>query len=175
MKNSENNFKTLRQLLKLKQHEIPPPGYFNTFSDQVIARLQSGEGRAPSRTERMNEQAPWLAWLLQLIDARPGVIGGFATSLVLLLVIGVIISDRSDSMPDNILTATTATTDSQPTASLASMPTAMPTADLVAASQSTGIVASTTPVTSLQPVATLFGQSSGSPLFRTASLMGAGN
>jgi hypothetical protein len=161
--------------LKLKQHEIPPPGYFNTFSDQVIARLQSGEGRAQSRTERMHDQAPWLGWLLQLIDARPGVIGGFVTSLVLLLVIGVIISDRSDSMPDNILTATNTTTDSQPTASLVSMPTAMPTADLVAAGQPTGIVASTNPVTSLQPVATLFGQSSGSQLFRTASLTGAGN
>ena len=94
MKNSENNFKNLRQLLKLKQHEIPPPGYFNHFSDQVIARLQSGEGRAQSRSERMAEQSPWLASLLQLLETRPGVIGGFATSLVVLLVIGVIISER---------------------------------------------------------------------------------
>lgn len=163
MKNSDNNFKTLRQLLKLKQHEVPPPGYFNSFSDQVISRLQSGEARgAETLADRLHVQAPWLTTLLQIFEAKPGVIGGFATSLVLLLVIGVIISERPDSMPTNILTATT---DAQPVASLASVTSP----NLLAGDPASGIVASTNPVTSLQPVATLFGQSSGSPLFQTAS------
>ncbi len=171
MKHSDNNFKTLRQLLKLKQHEVPPPGYFNTFSDQVISRLQSGEGRAQSSTERIADQAPWLAWLLQLFETRPGVIGGFATSMVVLLVIGVIISERPDSLPKNILTATA---DSQPTPSLA----AVTSPDLGGVVQASGIVASTNPVTSLQPVTTLFGQAGGSSgLFQAASFSptGSGN
>ena len=168
MKHSDNNSKNLRQLLKLKQHEIPPPGYFNGFSDQVISRLQSGEGRAQSGTERLQDQAPWLAWILQLFDARPGVIGGFATSLVLLLVIGVIISDKSDSIPSNVLTANV---EQQSVGSLASVTTPV----LDSAASSTGIVASTNPVTSLQPVTTLFGQSGGSSLFQSASFSQSGN
>jgi hypothetical protein len=170
MKNSENNFKELRQLLKLKQHEIPPPGYFNHFSDQVISRLQSGEGHgAQSLTDRLNVQAPWLASLLRVFETQPGVIGGFATSLVVLLVIGVIISERPDSMPNNILTATA---NSQPAPSLASVTNP----DLGGAAQASGIVASTNPVTSLQPVATLFGQPGGSStLFQAASFSPAGN
>jgi hypothetical protein len=170
MKNRENNFESLRQLLKLKQHEVPPPGYFNSFSDQVIARLQSGEGRGAETTaERLNVQAPWLAWLMQIFEAKPGVLGGFATSLVLLLVIGVIASERSDSMPNNILTATTS--EMQPTASLASVTAP----SLLAPDPSSGIVASTNPVTSLQPMTTLFGQPSGSRLFQSASFAPGGN
>ena len=169
MKNSEDNFKALRQLLKLKQHEIPPPGYFNSFSDQVVARLQSGEGRgAETMAERLSVQAPWLGWFLQIFEAKPGVIGGFATSLVLLLVIGVIASERPDSMPNNILTATTETP------SVGTLASAT-TPDLAAVGQASGIVASTNPVTSLQPVATLFGQPNGSPLFQSASFSTSGH
>jgi len=65
-------------------------------------------------------------------------------------------------MPSNILTATT---DEQPVASLASVTTP----NLLTADPASGIVASTNPVTSLQPMPTLFGQSGGSPLFQTAS------
>ena len=169
MKNSENNFKELRQLLKLKQHEIPPPGYFNRFSDQVISRLQSGEGRSQSVADRMDIAAPWLVKFLRIFESSPGVIGGFATSLVVLLVIGVIISERPDSLPNDILTAST---DSQPTPSLASVTSP----DLASVGQVSGIVASTNPVTSLQPVATLFGQAGGSPaLFQAASFSPVGN
>ena len=170
MNTRENNFKSLRQLLKLKQHEVPPPGYFNTFSDQVMARLQSGEGRgAETAVDRLNIQVPWLAWILQIFEAKPGVIGGFATSLVLLLVIGVIASERPDSLPNSILTPTVG--DMQPTAALASV--SVP--NLLAPDQSSGIMASTNPVTSLQPAPTLFGQPNGSPLFQSASFSASGN
>ena len=43
MNQSENNFRDLKHLLKLKRHEIPPPGFFDHFSDGVIARLRESE------------------------------------------------------------------------------------------------------------------------------------
>ena len=39
MNKNEDNFETLKQLLKLKQHEVPPPGYFNNFSDQILSLI----------------------------------------------------------------------------------------------------------------------------------------
>ena len=43
MNESENNFSELKRLLKLKRHEVPPPGYFNDFSAEIIARIRAGE------------------------------------------------------------------------------------------------------------------------------------
>ena len=107
--------------------------------------------------------------LLQIFETKPGLIGGFATSLCLLLVLGVVFAERADVSPRNIL----ATAEPMSTgASLASV-TAPP---LALADSSSGIVASTNPVTSLQPVSTLFGQPSSS-LFQAASFapVGSGN
>jgi len=46
MNENENNFESLRRLLAHKRHETPPPGYFNSFSGQIIACIRAGEARA---------------------------------------------------------------------------------------------------------------------------------
>jgi hypothetical protein len=168
MKQNENTFGNLKQLLKLKRHEVPPPGYFNNFSDSVISRIRAGEaGGAQSVTERLHFTAPWLANFLNIFETKPGLIGGFAVSLCLLLVLGVVFSERSDSAPKNIL----GTVESAPTGgSLASVSAPQ----FATAADSTGIMASTNPVTSLQPASTLFGQPNPT-LFQSASFAPAGN
>ena len=168
MNQNEQNFDELKKLLKLKQHEVPPPGYFNNFSGQVIARIQAGEaGDRQSFIERLGFDAPWAVNFLRIFETRPGLIGGFATSLCLLLVLVAVFADRPETASKNLLTVSEpATTDS----SVASM-TAPP---LLAASDS-GIVASTNPVTSLQPVATLFGQPNSGSLFQPASFAPVGH
>jgi hypothetical protein len=163
-KQKQNNFEDLKQLLKLKRHEIPPPGYFNNFSGQVVSRIRAGEaGGARTFMERLEVEAPWAVSFLRIFETRPGVIGAFATSVCLLLVSVVVFSERADKAAKAQLAI------SEATAPVGSPMASMTSPAFVAASDSTGIVASTNPVTSLQPVATLFGQPGSSSLFQQAN------
>jgi hypothetical protein len=166
--NEQNNFAELTKLLKIKQHEVPPPGYFDNFSGQVISRIRAGEaGGMQTVAERFQSEAPWLANFLRIFETRPGLIGGFATSLCLLLVLVVVFAERSDVASKNLLSI------SEPASGMGNSPSAMAEPSLMLATDSTGIVASTNPVTSLQPTATLFGQAAGSPIFQPAGFVPA--
>jgi hypothetical protein len=149
MNENENNFDALRQLLKLKRHETPPPGYFDNFSSQVIVGIRAGKTQA-SRTadERYFSEAPWLLKFLQLFELKPAFAGAFASALVLLLAFGIVYSDRPDATSQPILQ------NSEPSAvSFAAVtPSAVPPP-----ADNTGLMVSTNPATSLQPVASLFG------------------
>ncbi len=158
MKDNEQNFTELKKLLKLKQHEVPPPGYFNHFSGDVVSRIRAGEAAGSNSLERLDKHAPWLANFLHLFEAKQGVVGGLATSLCLLLLLGVIFTENTDSDSKNILADTQAVP--QTSESLAAV-----TAPAFAVN-SGGIQATTNPVISLQPVATLFGQQN--PLLQSA-------
>ena len=49
----DESSKRLQQLLRLKRHETPPPGYFNEFSDTVLDRIRALESeRAIPRWRR---------------------------------------------------------------------------------------------------------------------------
>jgi len=48
MNHDSDNFEPLRRLLAVKRHEQPPPGYFNSFSREVCARIQAGESAGAS-------------------------------------------------------------------------------------------------------------------------------
>lgn len=165
MNENQQNFDELQRLLKLKQHEIPPPRYFNEFSVQVISRIRAGEaGQGGSLMDRLEYQAPWLVNFIRVFETRPGLVGGFATSLCLLLVLGVVFAEYSERTAQQVLEITE-TPGQTASPSLATLATVAPA---TSATASGGIVASTNPVTSLQPVATMFGHPGGNSLFQSA-------
>jgi hypothetical protein len=159
MNESENNnFDALCELLKLKRHETPPPGYFNRFSGQVIMRLRSGEAKKSS------SETSWLLKLLQAFEFKPAFAGAFASALCLLLVFGIVYAERPDSSPQPLLQNSEQSSGSFAALSPASLPQ---TADSI------GIIASNNAVNSLQPVASLFG--SQNPFAQQASFSIPGN
>jgi len=162
MSDNKNNFRDLKRLLKLKQHEIPPPGYFNHWSGDVISRIQAGEtGRGHSFLEQIQSDSPFAAAFLHLFVSRPGIVGAFATSLCLLVLLGVLFADRSE--PGLPTSGSPLFAQSEAAATEAG-PTLVASVDTLAAPDS-GITVSTNPISSLQPVQTLFG-SPQNPLFQ---------
>ena len=79
-------------------------------------------------------------------------VGSFACSLCLLLLVGIIYAERPDAAAKSSFFAAVA----PPAVSLANATTPM----LAAAEQPTGLMISTNPVISLQPVSSLFNQHS---------------
>ncbi|MGA2870236.1 MAG: hypothetical protein ABSF34_13900 [Verrucomicrobiota bacterium] len=165
MNDSEQNFEDLKQLLKLKRYEIPPPGYFNDFSSHVISAIR--EERA-SGVLPASSGASWIVRFLAIFDSRPGLVGGLATSLVLLLVFGVVLADHTDSDMQSIYPTETSAQATSPMAATSASDLASAGSD-----SSGGITVSTNPVASLQPASGLFGQPN--PLFQTASFSLAAN
>lgn len=89
-----DDFDQLCRLLKLKQHESPPPRYFNEFSGQVISRIQAATpgGRFESLEEFLS-QSPWVRQFWRVIEQRPAFSGICTAALCGLLVVGVFLSD----------------------------------------------------------------------------------
>ena len=167
MKESGQNFDELKKLLKLKRHELPPPGFFSHFSDEIVSRIRAGEARGGgAMVDRLNDSAPWLVNFLRFFEAKPGVVGAFATSLCLLLVFGVVLAERSESGPQNLLT--TAAGDQTSTTVAAATPAALAGQFASVAGVTEGGIAISTNG-SLQPVASMFGQPGTASLFQPAS------
>ena len=149
MNEDENNFESLRRLLALKRYETPPPGYFNNFSRQVLQRIRASHNEpSVNLFEVLFNHAPWLAKLVQALDVRPVLAGGFAGSLCMLLLFGIVCAERPDITPQPLLeVANSSLTLAAVSPTALSQPVDQP-----------GIVSSTEPVFSLQPVASPFGQ-----------------
>jgi len=161
MNESENNFESLRRLLAFKRHEIPPPGYFNGFSSQVITRIRAGEtAESPDIAG-----SSWLLKFLQVFEAKPAFVGAFACSLCLLLLLGIVDAERPDATLKTSFLAAVA----QPAVSIADATSP----GLPPSSQPAGLMVSTNPVLSLEPVASLFGQQN--PLAQPVSFSLPGN
>jgi hypothetical protein len=166
MNENENNFESLRRLLAFKNRETPPPGYFNNFSGQVVARIRAGEANAPSSaSERLFSEAPWLLKLLQAFEFKPAFAGAFASALCLVLVFGIVYAERPDAAPQPLLTSST---------QVAPLAMASPT-DFIPPAGSSGLVASSNSVLNLGSVASLFNQPNQNQLAQQVSFTIPGN
>lgn len=98
MNESDPNFEPLCKLLSLKKHEVPPPGYFNKFSGQVIGRIRHEEKTRKSDGVFgvLFSEAPWLLKFIQVFEAKPAYAGAFASFLCLLLVGAIVYTNHSD-------------------------------------------------------------------------------
>jgi len=154
MNENENNFESLRRILAFKNRETPPPGYFNKFSGHVISRIRAGEAREPvTAAEQLFAEAPWLVKFLQIFEAKPAFAGAFAGALCLVLVFGIIFAERPDaSAPQPLLQTAEAAPAPLTDVSPAALVAQQPSDQIMLAADSTN------PATSLQPVASVFGQ-----------------
>ena len=101
------NFEQLRRLLALKRHEQPPPGYFNSFSAQVIARIKAGErGEDTSSLWQLFWEGNWLQKVWSAMESKPALAGAFGVMVCGLLLSGVIYSGTTTNptkFADNVL------------------------------------------------------------------------
>jgi hypothetical protein len=90
MNPDSENFNELRRLLVLKRHEQPPPGYFNNFSRQVIARIEAGEQSREGRGH-----VSWLQWLRGALEAKPAFAGAFGAMICAVVISGIMYSEEA--------------------------------------------------------------------------------
>ena len=79
MTNDDQNFDKLRTLLSLKNHEQPPPGYFNRLPGKILARIEASE---------LASQSTWWDWLVDRFDARPILACAYGFTISGLLLMG---------------------------------------------------------------------------------------
>ena len=77
MQDQPPEFEKLRQLLALKRHETPPPGYFRDFSSHVLAGIEHAAARSSEG---------WFSRLASLFHARPAISASFCTATALVLI-----------------------------------------------------------------------------------------
>jgi len=102
MSQDSQDFESLRRLLALKRHEQPPPGYFNDFSSQVIARIKAGDQAEENPLERLFWEAPWLQRLWAALETKPVMAGAFGAAVCALLIGGVVYSGGVDVQPRDV-------------------------------------------------------------------------
>jgi len=109
MSQNTENFESLRHLLTLKRHEQPPPGYFNRFSSQVIARIKLGEtGEERANSGRSIWEASWFQRIWGAFETKPILAGGFAVAVCGLLIGGMVYTENvpaSESAPNLVAVA----------------------------------------------------------------------
>ena len=95
MNPDSENFDSLRQLLALKRHEVPPPGYFDRLSRDVMARIKAGE-----KGGQVGAEFSWFQRMLSMFDVKPVFAGAFGTAVCAFLISGVLSSDQTPVLGD---------------------------------------------------------------------------
>ncbi len=100
MEPEQENFQQLRRLLALKRHERPPPGYFDGFSRNVVARIRTEQkiGRK-GWFFRIGTEAPWLVRIWDSVQTKPLMVGAFGACVSALLVVGLVLSEKVEPTP----------------------------------------------------------------------------
>ena len=88
MNPSSEEFDRLRKLLALKRQEQPPPGYFNRFSNKIIARIEA---------EGLCIRVSWWQRVFPELDAKPVLACAYGLVIMGLLVIGVGVSQSLET------------------------------------------------------------------------------
>ena len=91
---NDENFDKLRKLLTLKNHEQPPPGYFNRLPGKILARIETSE---------LASQSTWWDWLVERFDARPILACAYGFTISGLLLMGFRLSQvlQADAQAEN--------------------------------------------------------------------------
>ena len=104
MKQEQDNFEALQRLLKLKRHEVPPPGYFNDFSSQVVRRIRlGGKEEKEGFLEYLFVEAPWLQRLFGAFQTKPAVAWSFGLAACALVVSSIVYSETVAVTPVSVL------------------------------------------------------------------------
>lgn len=104
MDNNAENFDQLRQLLKLKQHEVPPPGYFDRLPREIISELRA-QRRATQggvSVEHVQSEASWLMRLWRALEAKPVFGGAFGAAVCALVLGAVYLAEKPAEQPGRI-------------------------------------------------------------------------
>jgi hypothetical protein len=94
MNSDPRAFEGLRRLLVLKRYEQPPPGYFDRFPGEVIARIQEYENEAS-----IGLDVPWLRRLWNALEYRAVLPAAFGAAVCSVLVLGLVRSSGVHSWP----------------------------------------------------------------------------
>jgi hypothetical protein len=89
-----DDFEQLRKLLALKRHEVPPPGYFDRFSSNVIARLHAPEPVS---------KPTWLQLLGLDFDLKPAFLCATGVAVCALLSLGIIMATQLDAHDSSLV------------------------------------------------------------------------
>src|SRR3954468_15863872 len=89
MNPDSENFDSLRRLLALKRHEIPPPGYFDRFSRDVMARIKAGESGGT-----IEVGASCFQRFAAMFDVKPIFAGAFGAAVCALVIAGITTSSE---------------------------------------------------------------------------------
>jgi len=94
MNQDSEDFDSLRRLLALKRYETPPPGYFNRFPREVMARIKAGESGGAVGME----ESSWFGRLLSMFDIKPVFAGAFGMAVCAFIVAGVVSSEQAPAV-----------------------------------------------------------------------------
>jgi hypothetical protein len=102
MDQNEENFDQLRQLMKLKRHEVPPPGYFNRLPAEIISEIRAERREPQDSVSRLATEAPWLMRFWGALEAKPLFGGAFGAAVCALILGALYLSEKPAERPTNV-------------------------------------------------------------------------